>query len=244
MSSKPSNVHMIKAFDDNYIFALSFAKQALVIDPGQCRPVMDFLKKQDFSLSFILCTHHHSDHTGGMEELKELFDCKAFGPSEVSGLDTYLEDEESFQTGPFLWKAIKTPGHTLGHLCYYLEQEKLLFSGDTLFSAGCGRLFEAGAEVMFSSLQKLYQLEDEVLLYCAHEYTLQNLKFSLSLDPENEALKKAISDAKKALSEKKSTLPSTLAKERKLNPFFQLCHHKTAENIEEFARRRHLKDVF
>ena len=237
-------VKTLKALKDNYIFILCFAEQAIVIDPGACQGVLEFLKKQNLHVSHILNTHHHSDHTGANKQLKEIFDCKILGPKEIENCDEIIIDGQSFSTGILSWKAIHTPGHTLGHICYYLEQEKMLFSGDTLFSGGCGRLFEADANTMFKSLQKLYHLPDDVLVYCAHEYTLQNLKFAASLEKENVLVQKALKQAIEAQQKQIPTIPSSIAREKCINPFFKLCAKASAKNLREFTSLREQKDVF
>lgn len=217
----------IPAFTDNYIWLMRDPEQpwATIVDPGDAAPVRAYLSEHDLQLSAILLTHHHWDHAGGVKELATEYQIPVFGPSQEarSVVTEALIDGAKFNV-PELdidFNVLKIPGHTLGHIAFYRPGQ--LFSGDTLFTAGCGRLFEGTAEQMFASLSKLSKLADETALYCGHEYTASNLAFAQSVEPNNMAIAKRKQETKKLRAKDLATVPSILAIEKQTNPFLR-CH--------------------
>ena len=222
-----NNIIPIPAFNDNYIwFIINSQHQAIVIDPGDSQPVINYCKKNRITLTHILITHHHADHTGGVKNLILASGAKVYAPENtpLSYCDLKLQDQDhvTFPSHQLEFTSLATPGHTLDHLCYYTPGH--LFCGDTLFAGGCGRIFEGTPQMMYQSLQKLRQLPEDTLLYCAHEYTEDNLKFALSVEPGNVDIKKRLDHVKKLRQKKKPTLPCLLLDEHKTNPFFRSQH--------------------
>lgn len=212
-------VHIIPALKDNYIYLLEWGKEGIVIDAATATDVLNILEEKEIDLKAILTTHHHKDHIGGNSQIKAKTECRIIGPSDVhiELIDQVVSDGEEIIMGPILIQVIMTVGHTLDHLCYYLPDYKILFSGDTLFSSGCGRVFEGTAKQLFASLQILAKLPKETLVLCGHEYTLANLKFARSVDPENKEIDKRIEEVEKL----GFGVPSTLEMELKTNPFLR-----------------------
>lgn len=213
----------IPAFEDNYIWLMRNQAFAAVVDPGDADPVMEYLQRHDLRLAAILITHHHGDHCGGAEELKLRFGCPVYGPRrEKIAATTQTVGEQDIVTLPELdaaFHVIDVPGHTLGHVAYYGLNS--LFCGDALFACGCGRLFEGTPEQMQSSLAKLAALPDETRVFCAHEYTLDNIRFARIADPGNAALQEREVRERKARAQGLPTLPSTIALEKSTNPFLR-----------------------
>lgn len=194
------------------------------IDAPEAAPIEAALARRGWRLDHVLVTHKHHDHVGGLAELKAMFGCAVTGPAEASPtgqIDTVIGDGAMVTIGPLAFHAIETPGHTLGHLVYHCPQAGALFAGDTLFSLGCGRLFEGSAAQMHAALGKLADLPDETLLYCGHEYTASNARFALTVDPGNEALAERAAEVKALRGQGKATLPVTLGRERATNPFLR-----------------------
>ncbi|MCM0611923.1 hydroxyacylglutathione hydrolase [Marinobacter sediminum] len=223
-------ISAIPAFSDNYIWCLSDPEscKALVVDPGQAKPVLDHLKDRNLILDTILITHHHPDHVGGVDELVKAFpDCRITGPAESpfqgSTNAVHPGDEVIWETMTF--QVLGVPGHTLDHIAYFsdveVNQRPVLFCGDTLFVSGCGRLFEGTPEQMRQSLQTLRALPDRTAVYCAHEYTLANLKFARSWLPQDEGLQSFEHRCKERREKGEPTVPSILGEEKKLNPFLR-----------------------
>lgn len=248
----------IPVLTDNYIYLIhdEDSKQTAVVDPAEAKPVLDALKKHGWRLHFILNTHHHSDHVGGNLELKKQTGCKIIASGSdnyrIPGIDIAVRDRSYFQLGSHPISIIATSGHTLGHIVYYFEDDDLLFCGDTLFALGCGRLFEGSAEQLWESLQKLKNLPENTKVYCAHEYTLNNGKFALSVEPDNQALQSRMESIIQLRENKQPTVPSTIGEELKTNPFFRensasIQQHLKMQNkkpVEIFAALRKLKDSF
>ncbi|KPH63277.1 MULTISPECIES: hydroxyacylglutathione hydrolase [Pseudoalteromonas] len=217
-------VKAIKAFSDNYIWCLSRAEcdQVWVVDPGQAEPVLAHLAKHGLTLAGILITHHHYDHTDGIATLCEEFNyIDVYGPhnSPFKGITKPLKDNDSLTVLGTQFTIMTTPGHTLDHICY--THPTLAFTGDTLFSGGCGRLFEGTAQQMYHSFDKLKTLPDDCKIYCTHEYTQANLAFALAVEPNNPDLIYYNDWVRAKRQKNEITLPSTLKQERKINPFMR-----------------------
>jgi len=219
----------IQAFSDNYLWLLHNESTAAVVDPGDAEPVLRHLETHALELSAILVTHHHGDHIGGLPALAKRFNVPVFGPAgeNIPGLTQRLSEGDTI-TVPGLgmeFSVIDVPGHTAGHIAYYHADDSgqggLLFCGDTMFACGCGRLFEGTPEQMTRSLDKLAHLPGDTRMYCAHEYTLANIRFAEAVEPDNRELeaRKAAETAKRA--QGVPTVPSTIALERATNPFLR-----------------------
>ena len=213
----------VGAFKDNYVWTLRKGSRAAVVDPGDARPVLEYLSREKLELSAILATHHHADHVGGIAELRRLHDVPVYGPrGEPIPTLTHPVAEGDTVTVPALdvsFSVLDIPGHTRAHIAYY--GAGALFCGDTLFACGCGRLFEGSAEQMYASLEKLRALPDETRVYCGHEYTLANIGFARHVEPANESLLKREQQARGLREAGKPTLPSTLGEEKATNPFLR-----------------------
>jgi hydroxyacylglutathione hydrolase len=234
------NLLPIPAFSDNYIWLLQHQGMALVVDPGESTPVSHWLKENNHRLDCILVTHHHGDHTGGVSALQREWGAKVYGPAnEKLG----FEYQPMKQGSTLSWQGlnfltIDVPGHTAGHVAYYAEptqQAPLLFCGDTLFSGGCGRLFEGTAEQMLQSLDKLAALPSSARVCCAHEYTLSNLKFAHAVEPDNLNLKKYISKCEQLRSQNLPTLPAELGNELQINPFLRTRKPSVINAVKKMA---------
>lgn len=216
----------LPAFTDNYIWLLHDAQQALVVDPGDAQPVLAALQQLGLQLQAILVTHHHPDHTGGVAALRQATGAQVFGPARERMPEplTRLCGGDQLPLLGLSFEVIDVPGHTAGHIAYYcakVDDAPLLFCGDTLFSAGCGRLFEGTPAQMLASLDTLAALPDATRVCCTHEYTLSNLKFAGVVDPANEVLVRYTASAQGLRERQQPTLPSTIALERQINPFLR-----------------------
>ena len=237
-------VAQIPALHDNYIYYLrdSETNETAIIDPSEAEPVLAFLNRRNSKLTYILNTHHHWDHTAGNLEIKRATGCRVAGfegdANRLPGIDRKLKDGEIFHLGKAAARILFIPGHTLGHIAYYFESAKALFCGDTLFSLGCGKLFEGTAAQMFQSLGKMKSLSDDTLVYCAHEYTLANAEWALTVDSNNADLRSRAAQVEKLRRENKPTIPSRLGEEKRCNPFL------LADTERRFAELRAQKDVF
>ena len=228
------NLIPIPAFSDNYLWTLHNGQQALVVDPGDAAPVVEYLQKNRLDLAAILITHHHADHIGGVASLKRLYDCPVYAPDDprIPIKDVIVADNEKIQVSPGeeTFRVMVVPGHTLSHVAYFTDG--LLFCGDTLFSIGCGRLFEGTPEQMWHSLQRLRDLPEDTQVCCAHEYTLSNIDFALAVLPGDPALlayKRMVQDRLRA---GQPSLPSRIGIERALNPFLN-CHRSDIRQAAE-----------
>lgn len=226
-SSASISVHPLPAFQDNYLWVIHNGRHAVVVDPGDATPVLDYLAAYDLQLVAIICTHHHADHVGGVEHLLDVLHLRGkipvYGPANerIPARSQALREGDRIVV-PFLditLEVLDVPGHTAGHIAYF--GHGLLFCGDTLFSCGCGRLFEGTAEQMTTSLAKLKSLPPQTKVFCAHEYTMANIKFAEAVEPDNADLKlrKAFSAAKRHRN--LPTVPSTIQLELATNPFLR-----------------------
>ncbi len=248
----------LAVLQDNYIYLLHEAEQNItaVIDPAESEPVLKTLQDNSWSLDYILNTHHHNDHVGANLQLKSATHCKVIGAQQdqhrIPGIDIPVAHGQHLELGNEGFEVIETPGHTLGHICFYFPDSSALFCGDTLFSMGCGRLFEGTAEQMWNSLQLIKALPESTRIYCAHEYTQANGKFSASLEADNPALQRRLIEVEHLRQNNRPTIPTTLSQELSTNPFLreqclpiqQAVNKEGASDVEVFAEIRRLKDIF
>jgi hydroxyacylglutathione hydrolase len=235
----PVTIAPIRAFKDNYIWCLRRGRSAVVVDPGDAAPVLDYLDAEGLQLEAILATHHHADHVGGNTRLLAKYNVPVFGPSRESipGITRKLgqDDEIDVPGVEMRLRILDIPGHTAGHIAYF--GEGVVFSGDTLFSCGCGRLFEGTPAQMQASLTKLSALPRETLVFCGHEYTLSNLRFARAADPANSAIGERELAARAALDRGQPSLPSTLGDELAANPFLRVREPALIDSASRFAGR-------
>ena len=251
-------IEIIPCLNDNYSYLIhdEISNTVAIVDPSEFIPCDTIISKNYKKLDFILNTHHHYDHVGGNEELKKKYNSKVLGfendKNRIPQIDTVLKDNQEFKIGTLNFTTIFIPGHTRGHVAFYFKKERVVFSGDTLFSLGCGRVFEGTYKQMFQSLNKLKNLPGETKVYCGHEYTFKNLEFCLKFNPNNDFLKKKKKDIELSLKNKKPTIPSTIADEIKANIFFRVndpdvkkaINLENSPDIEIFTKLRDLKDNF
>lgn len=227
----------VSALKDNYVWVIPdhATKQAVIVDPGEAAPVIQYLQENNLSLSGILITHHHWDHTNGISELLEYAGNVPVVGSHESKNDMVtvrVNDGEEFKCGHVTCTALSIPGHTLDHTAYYHAEQGFIFTGDTLFSAGCGRIFEGSAPMMYASLEKLAQLPDHTKVYCGHEYTRANLEFAMTVEPDNADIKNKYAQLAAC------TLPSTLGEEKRINPFLRATHPDVIRAAEQYAQSK------
>jgi len=251
-------IHQIPVLSDNYVYLARDpeTEATAVVDPAVARPVLEALDRLGWKLTHILNTHHHHDHVGGNLELKRATGCTIVGnradARRIPGMDVGVAEGDAVALGAQTAQVIEVYGHTVGHIAYWFEDSAALFCGDTMFALGCGRLFEGTAAQMWSSLSKLRDLPGDTRVYCAHEYTLANAAFALSVDPGNPALRERAGRIRALRADRKPTVPSTLAEERATNPFLRADVEdlKTAAGLPGgdaaavFAEIRRQKDEF
>jgi len=255
MSKIQHSVIAIKAFNDNYIWAITnnANNKIALVDPGHAQVCIDYLQSNKLKLAAILITHHHSDHVGGIKELLEyaqLNNCKVtvYGPAteNIAQLDIHLKENDCINLVELdcQFNVLDLPGHTKGHIAYH--NQEVLFCGDTLFSGGCGRLFEGTPEQMHHSLTKLAKLPAHTLVYCAHEYTQANLSFALAVEPNNVELNIYAKKVELLRQQNQATIPSTIGLEQKINPFLR-CHEQAVQLASQQYSKQvpvHDSDVF
>ena len=248
----------IPCLTDNYAYIIndSQSKTVGVVDPSDAKPIISFLNKKNLKLNFILNTHHHFDHVGGNLELKKLYNAKVVGffgdKHRIPGIDITLKDNEKWNFGNSMVKILHIPGHTLGHICFYFEKEEVAFTGDTLFSLGCGKIFEGDHKQMLTSLNKIKTLPKNTNIYCGHEYTHKNAEFCMTYDKNNSELKKKFEVIKKLRLKALPTIPTSLADELNSNIFLRCDQNdikiklnmQNQDDFEVFKKIRDLKDTF
>lgn len=257
--SSTLQIEMIPCLSDNYAYLLHDVDTGTVgvVDPSEALPVMDALSRKNGNLTYILNTHHHYDHTGGNKELKEMYGAKVIGSAidrdRIPGIDIVLKDGDKWMFAGHEVIVIETPGHTRGHISFYFPGSRAIFTGDTLFSLSCGKLFEGTPEEMLASLKKIMSLPDNTSVYCGHEYTLSNSKFALSVEPQNEELKSYAAQVAHLRKKGLPTIPTTLKKEKSCNPFLRTSSAEirqslnipaTADDAEALGVIRRAKDSF
>lgn len=251
-------VHQLPVLSDNYVYLVRdpTTEACAAVDPAVAEPVLNTLDRLGWKLTHIFCTHHHMDHIGGNIEVKKATGCTIVGAGgdagRIPGIDVEVRNGDIVELGQKKARVFEVPGHTSGHVAYWFEDSQALFSGDTLFSLGCGRLFEGTAKQMWESLSRLRALPGETQVYCGHEYTNSNADFALSIDPGNQALKKRADEVQALREAGKASVPSTLAEERAANPFLRAdapdLQRATGmagrDAVEVFAEIRRRKDRF
>tara|TARA_B100000029_G_scaffold323873_1_gene316267 strand:- start:614 stop:1375 length:762 start_codon:yes stop_codon:yes gene_type:complete len=251
-------IAIIPCLTDNYSYIINDnnSKTTGVVDPSEAGPIISYLKKKNLNLNYILNTHHHFDHIGGNAELKKIYNSKVVGftsdKHRIPGIDITIKDNEKWKFGNSNVKILHIPGHTLGHICFFFEKEKIAFTGDTLFSLGCGKIFEGDHKQMLASLNKIKKLPKDTKIYCGHEYTYKNAEFCMKYDSGNINLKEHFKKIKKLRSKNIPTVPSKLEDELKSNIFLRCdqkdlkikLNMKNEEDVKVFKKVRDLKDNF
>lgn len=251
-------IYQFRCRSDNYGYLLHEPDSGATaaIDTPETSAVLQALDHTGWELSHILNTHHHYDHVEGNLELKARTNCRIIGsknfPEQIPGLDEMVGEGDKVQLGNRQLTVLETPGHTLGHVVYVADQPDLAFTGDTLFSLGCGRLFEGSAQQMWASLQKLIKLPPQTLIYCAHEYSLSNAEFALEIEPDNEALQDMAGRIRDLTRERQPTVPTRLRDELAANPFLRPASRSIRQRLgmedkgdeQVFAEIRRRKDAF
>ena len=233
----------LNAFSDNYMWTMESDGKFAIVDPGDAKPVHQYIEETGLELAEILVTHHHWDHTGGLDELVTEYDCLAYGPSggHIKGITNPLKDNETFMIQNNIEvKAFSAPGHTDDQLSYFIDEaiDPILFSGDTLFSAGCGRLFEGSPEDMLFSMDRYTKLPPNTLVYCGHEYTESNLKFALAVEPENKDIELRIKEVGELRNSNQPSLPSNIETELKINPFLRCREANVISAAQDYSSKK------
>ncbi len=236
------NVTLIPILSDNYTYILQSENDVAVLDPGESTAIINFLEEKKLIPSIIFNTHHHYDHIDGNAALKKKYGCKIIAPEKerhrIGNIDQAVSEGDIVTFGDEIIEVMETPGHTSGHICLWAPKSQILFSGDTLFSMGCGRVFDGTVEELFESFQRLKKLPDNTRVYCAHEYTQNNGEFCLSMTPDDPDLIKRMEDVQNLRQQGIPTIPTNIGLEKKTNVFMK------ATTFEEFKKYRKLKDKF
>lgn len=231
-------IHPIKAFSDNYIWCIQEETEAVVVDPGEAKGVLDYLEEKQLRLAAILLTHKHEDHTGGVQEIVARHpESQVYGPKETEALaNRVVEEGNSFNLLGQTFQVFETGGHTHGHISFLMGDA--LFCGDALFSAGCGRVFTGDYEAQYETLRKFKRLDDDINIYPGHEYTEINLRFAYDTRPNNKKVSKALEEVRELRAKGQPTLPTTIGREKEINLFLQV------ETLEEFIELRNARNDF
>ncbi|MET4697251.1 hydroxyacylglutathione hydrolase [Constrictibacter sp. MBR-5] len=251
-------IEIVPALSDNYVYILHdpATSATAVVDPAEAQPVLDALSKRGWTLTHILNTHHHADHTAGNLELKERFGVPIVGPradaARIPGIDVQVGDGDTYTVGSQTAQVFDTPGHTTGHISFWFPDSDALFPGDTLFALGCGRMFEGNPKGFWNSLLKLRGLPDSAKIYCGHEYTQSNARFAVTVEPDNAELAARAKRIDALRAEKRRTIPSELGEEKRTNPFLRADVPELqaavgmpgADPVDVFAEIRKRKDNF
>jgi len=252
------NINIVSCLQDNYSFIIHDTETdtVTVVDPSEFEPIKNFIEKKFKKIDYILNTHHHFDHVGGNIDLKKKYKAKIIGSikdeKRIPGIDIKLSDNENFKLGNIDFKIYFIPGHTKGHVCFYSKNEKVIFTGDTLFSLGCGKVFEGTHLEMFNSLNHIKKLPSDTQIYCGHEYTRKNLDFCIKYEINNKRLEEKKKWIISKLSKKQPTIPITIKEELNTNIFLR-CNNpevkksldmENSTELEVFKKLRDLKDIF
>jgi hydroxyacylglutathione hydrolase len=260
MEPKMDSVIVIRARGDNFMYLYPCGQAtAVAVDPADSGPILKLLGKLELKLAVIAVTHHHWDHTGGVAELKQRTNCEVIGGDRQSipGLDRVVSDGQRLTVADTEFQVIATPGHTRSSLCYYVppagnSPNGILWTGDTMFTGGCGRLLECNPQTMWDSLRKLSALPDDTLVYCGHDYAEEDYEFASGIEPDNGAVRQRLDEIRQATVAGTHTVPSTMLAERTTNPFLRADTPElkaalgmpNAKAVEVFAELRRRKDVF
>jgi hydroxyacylglutathione hydrolase len=251
-----AEIRTFNCLSDNFGYLIhdDVTKATASIDAPEAGPIIDALEREGWDLTDILITHHHHDHVGGVAELKQKYGCRVVAPhdktAKIADVDLRVANGDVVKIGGLLARVLETPGHTLDHVSYVLDGEKALFAADTLFSIGCGRVFEGTHPMMWDSLLRLRALPDDFRLYCGHEYTASNVKFALTVEPDNAALQARAEEVTKLRAASKPTIPVLLGEEKKANVFLRAddpqvavkLHMKGANAADVFGELRERKN--
>ncbi|QQO33956.1 hydroxyacylglutathione hydrolase [Bradyrhizobium diazoefficiens] len=251
-----AEIRTFTCLNDNFGYLIHDVetKATASIDAPEAGPIIKALEREGWQLTDILITHHHGDHVGGVAELKQKYNCRVVAPhdktTKIADVDLRVANADVVKVGTLLGRVLETPGHTLDHISYVFDTEKILFAADTLFSIGCGRVFEGTYPMMWDSLLKLRALPDDFKLYCGHEYTASNVKFALTVDPDNAALQARAAEVTRLRAENKPTIPSLLGDEKRANVFLRAdepsvaarLHMKGADAAAVFGELRERKN--
>lgn len=251
-----AEIRVLTCLTDNFGYLIhdSATKATASIDAPEAGPIVKALEQEGWRLTDILITHHHADHVGGVAELKQRYGCRVVAPQDkavnIANADLRVANGDVVKIGSLLARVLETPGHTLDHIAYVFDSEKALFAADTLFSIGCGRVFEGNYPMMWESLQKLKALPDDFKLYCGHEYTASNVKFALTIEPDNPALQARAAEVARLRAANQPTIPSLLGEEKRANVFLRAddpsvaakLHMKGASAAQVFGELRERKN--
>lgn len=251
-----AEIRTFTCLNDNFGYLIHDVetKATASIDAPEAGPIIKALEREGWQLTDILITHHHGDHVGGVAELKQKYNCRVVAPhdktTKIADVDLRVANADVVKVGTLLGRVLETPGHTLDHISYVFDTEKALFAADTLFSIGCGRVFEGTYPMMWDSLLKLRALPDDFKLYCGHEYTASNVKFALTVDPDNAALQARAAEVTRLRAENRPTIPSLLGDEKRANVFLRAdepsvaarLHMKGADAAAVFGELRERKN--
>ena len=232
-----AEIRLFPCLTDNFGYLIHDpeTKATASIDAPEAAPIVNALEREGWTLTDILITHHHHDHVGGVAELKEKYACRVVAPHDksagIANVDLRVRQGDVVKVGGLLGRVLETPGHTLDHVSYVFDNDKALFAADTLFSIGCGRVFEGNYPMMWDSLLKLRALPDDFKLYCGHEYTAANIKFALTIEPENPALKARAEEVTRLRAANQPTIPTLLGEEKKANVFLRADEPSVAAGV-------------